>query len=166
MLKRIITVSLCIILAFGISAYAANTTGETEQSAVSEETPMQDGGRQGGGGRGRLELPPDGTAPGEMRDMPEGEGAPPESNENNTADTSGENTDRYQRGGMNGDMGGQGGMNNGMREENTQNTEAAGETGSTGGIAAFLKTYNTPITAVILLIFAFVFVIFYKRKRF
>ena len=31
---------------------------------------------------------------------------------------------------------------------------------------SFLKTYSTPVTSIILLIFAFIFVIFYKRKNY
>ena len=43
-----------------------------------------------------------------------------------------------------------------------QNTETVQET----GIKGFLKTYATPVISVILLILAFIFVVFYKRKRY
>ncbi len=170
MLKRMTVILLCIVLAFGISAYAANTADENaaEQSAASEEAPMQGGGRRGGGGGGDrdgMEMPPDDAMRGETRDMPEGEGAPPESNENNQHDTPDGapeiDANHSQGGGMNASTGDQGGMNNG---ESPQNTDAAGK--AADGIVTFLKTYSTPITAVILLVFAFAFVIFYKRKQY
>lgn len=74
-----------------------------------------------------------------------------------TTDTTNENSNRMQRGGMGGGMGGMQG--------NTQKTENT-ETASQSGILDFIKTYSTPITAVILLALAFVFVIFYKRKTY
>lgn len=43
--------------------------------------------------------------------------------------------------------------------ENTQNVTEV-------GLKGFVKTYSTPIASVILLIFGFIFVIFYKRKRY
>lgn len=45
---------------------------------------------------------------------------------------------------------------------NTQNTEAE----QSEGFIGVIKTYPTPITSVILLILAFVFVFFYKRKQY
>lgn len=167
---------------------ATNSTdnSNTQTPAVSEEMPMQGGGRQGGG-RGGMGMPrgdamPNGEAPPAMPEgeMPTGEMTPPQDNGNaeiengqqtqpsnsenkqdTTTDTTNENSNRMQRGGMGGGMGG---MNGGM-PGNTQNTENA-ETVSQGGILDFIKTYSTPITSVILLALAFVFVIFYKRKTY
>ena len=55
---------------------------------------------------------------------------------------------------------GQGGIPVSM--QNNNNTVAEKETGFLG----FIKTYSTPITSVFLLILAFIFVIFYKRKNY
>lgn len=46
--------------------------------------------------------------------------------------------------------------------ENQTETEGSQQAGFTG----FLKTYSTPITSVILLFLAFLFVVFYKRKHY
>lgn len=183
MIKRILPIILYLCLISGVTAMAANSTDGTnaDMPAVTEEMPTQDGGnRQGGGPDGMGGQHPGGEnaqggkAPA-MPDgeMPIGEATPPEengqqeqpSNSENTVDTTTDTTDersnRMQSGGMNGGMDG---MNGGMRED-TQNTEN-GETASQDGILDLIKIYSTPITAVILLALAFVFVLFYKRKTY
>lgn len=50
----------------------------------------------------------------------------------------------------------------GNMQNPNQNTKTEQETGFLG----FVKTYSTPITSVVLLILAFFFVIFYRRKNY
>ena len=61
-------------------------------------------------------------------------------------------------------FGGNGGMNRfpGNMQGSNQNTQAETE----AGFMSFVKTNFTPILSVILLFFAFIFVILYKRKKF
>jgi len=80
--------------------------------------------------------------------------------ENGTATEENTNPDAIGRG--EGNMGGfRGEMPPGMTEQE-QSTEEKTE----NKILTFVKTYSTPIISVILLAFAFVFVIFYKKKTY
>ena len=188
MIKKILPIILCLILVFGISVSATNTQGDTpaENSQATEEIPNRQE-RPQGGGRGNMGMPPNmpsGEAPPELPEgmtppeMPNGE-MPPQMNgqansenqqtgqpssgsnaENTTATEGNANPDRIQRG--EGEMGGfRGEMPPGMTEQE-QKTEEKAE----NKILTFVKTYSTPIISVVLLAFAFVFVIFYKRKSY
>lgn len=195
MIKRIIPIILCLILVFSISVSATNTTEDTiaENSQATEEFPQRQG-RPQGGGRGNMGTPPE-MPNGEMPpDLPEGM-APPEmqsrenqdegnvspqingqanaenqqqsgqsssgSNAENTTATEG-NTNPNAIGRGEGEMGGfRGEMPPGMTEQE-QKTEEKAE----NKILIFVKTYSTPIISVVLLAFAFLFVIFYKRKSY
>ena len=171
MIKKILPIILCLILVFGISVSATNTQGDTptENNQTTEEMPNRQE-RPQGGGRGNMGMPPN---------MPNGE-MPPQMNgqanaenqqqsgqtgsgsnaENDTATEENTNPDRIQRG--EGNMGGfRGEMPPGMTEQE-QNTEEKTE----NKILTFVKTYTTPIISVVLLAFAFLFVIFYKRKSY
>ena len=55
----------------------------------------------------------------------------------------------------------QGGFHGNMQNNNQQTKEAEPMT-----FWGFVKTYSTPITSVILLALAFIFVIFYRRKNY
>lgn len=129
---------------------------------------------------GEMPTPPDGAfppAPDGTTEPPQGEESiQSESNgqlqkpeENNTADTASQAADesasRPQRGDMPGNMVGQENGFGGMPSD-MQANEAVAETDTSGGIVGFLKTYSTPITSVILLALAFVFVLFYKKKQY
>ena len=52
-------------------------------------------------------------------------------------------------------------MSPGMTEQE-QSTDEISE----NKILTFVKSYSTPITSIVLLLLAFVFVIFYKRKNY
>ena len=83
----------------------------------------------------------------------------PQTNDNNPSDNpQTQNESQGFRGPMQGGMGGFPGdmqnFNNTTKEEQPK------------GFLGFLKTYSTPITSVILLGLAFIFVIFYRRKNF
>lgn len=83
------------------------------------------------------------------------------SNAENTTATEG-NTNPNAIGRGEGEMGGfRGEMPPGMTEQE-QKTEEKAE----NKILIFVKTYSTPIISVVLLAFAFLFVIFYKRKSY
>lgn len=185
MIKKIIPIILCLCLVFSISASAADSTDSTagDASAVAGEMPMRDGGRQGGGqggrgGRGDMGAPPQG----ENRpagEMPDNEMSPPQGNDNTetgdvrqpqsantenadaSAGAANEGPDPMQTDGelAAGDI-------TDKIQETTQLIDDAFELQYTSGIISFIKTYSTPITSVILLISAFVFVVFYKRKRY
>ena len=195
MIKRIIPIILCLILVSSISVSATNTTEDTiaENSQATEEFPQRQG-RPQGGGRGNMgtppempngEMPPDlpeGMAPPEMqsRENQDEGNVPPQINgqvatenpeQNNQANNDSNadngavpkengNLDRVQRGG--GNMGGfPGQMSPGMTEQE-QSTDEISE----NKILTFVKSYSTPITSIVLLLLAFVFVIFYKRKNY
>ena len=60
----------------------------------------------------------------------------------------------------------QGGFRGGMTGNNQNEFINDNQGKASGGISDFLKEYSTPVTAIILLILAFIFVIFYKRKNY
>lgn len=168
MLKKAILIFLSACLIFSITATAENiqeTNGEIPQS-VQGEAPSQ--------------MPPMGEMPRSGR--PSGDFAPPQNNgaESANAQQPQENAQHPQENAQHpqGDFNAQGGgqmpgrnpwnggqMPNGFggfgNMQNNQNTESQPK-----GFWGFVKTYATPITSVILLILAFIFVIFYKRKNY
>ena len=179
MIKKILPIVLSLCLILGVSASAANTADNSGQSeAVQDMVPPGGGGRPGGGGMGGRggmggapmgEMPngemPEGEMPemsnGEMPEMPEDGAEMPQTDvnageENPQSATGGGN--RMQRGEYGGAM--DGSMQVSTGNENTETEKSA------LSVTDFIKTYSTPITSVILLIFAFIFVIFYKRKRY
>ena len=128
--------------------------------------------------------PPEGFTPPNGEFTPPqnaGEFAPPQSNANNTetpvpkTDTgiteenqqtqeNGEESNQFPGG--NQQFGGQmpgsmGGFSGNMQSFNGQTQENAPK-----GFLGFVKTYSTPITSVVLLGLAFIFVIFYRRKNY
>ena len=174
MIKKILPIILCLCLLFSISAMAANTNDNNVPAKSSQEMPMQGGERPQGGNRGGQ--------------MPQGEFTPPQNNmtnndestapqENNALEnentqaannnpennTQKPNESPEQNGQQNGQFPGgmQGGFPGEMQNGN-QTTEAQQSTGFIG----FVKTYSTPITSVILLALAFVFVLFYKKRSY
>ena len=170
MIKKILPIILCLILVFGISVSATNIQGDapTENSQTTEEIPNRQE-RPQGGGRGNMGIPPEmpnGEMPPKMNGQANTEnqqtGQPSSGSnaENGTATEENTNPDRIQRG--EGNMGGfRGEMPPGMTEQE-QSTEEKAE----NKILTFVKTYSTPIISVVLLAFAFLFVIFYKRKSY
>ena len=174
MIKKILFI-LCLTLSFSLCVVAENT----ENPAAVEETAPTFDGRPGTGGmrRPRGEM---GERPqmGEPPAMPAGE-RPGVVEREASVTTEGETTAQndtseaeQQPAGWQGDRpfgdnGGQGRMPGGMPGQ--MNGEAMQE--STAGqtdtsFLGFVKTYSTPITAMVLLALAFVFVICYKRKRY
>ena len=189
MIKKILPIILCLMLVFGISVSATNTQGDTptENNQTTEEMPNRQE-RPQGGGRGNMGIPPE-MPNGEMPPkLPEGmtppempnDEMPPQINgqanaenqqqsgqsssgsnaENATATEGNTNPNAIGRG--EGEMGGfRGEIPPGMTEQE-QKTEEKAE----NKILTFVKTYSTPIISVVLLAFAFLFVIFYKRKSY
>lgn len=190
MLKKVIPIVLSLSLIFSISVMAENegviNDGTTPE--LTQEMPMQ------GGQQGTPPQMPNGERPqggNRMGQMPQGDFTPPQNNETNSAETplqennvprnegnqgvntapesapennsqnpnnaGGENApqDRQFPEGMQGGFPGE--MGN-----NIQNAQTEQQTGFVG----FVKAYSTPITSVILLMLAFVFVFFYKRKNY
>lgn len=175
---------------------SANTPADTQEMPMGREGRREGGGRPGmevsgdettampegemsaQGGRQEgdmgMEAPTQGKDEiheGKMASMQDGENAQFENvgqsqptNSENTEDTA-EDRNRMQRGDMGGMGDFMGGMN-GKVQENLRDAEETTETHAENGTLGFIKTYSTPITAVILLIFAFIFVIFYKRKSY
>lgn len=128
--------------------------------------------------------PPEGFTPPNGEFTPPqnaGEFAPPQSNANNTetpvpkTDTgiteenqqtqeNGEESNQFPGGNQQfgGQMpGGMGGFPGNMQNFNGQTQEDAPK-----GFLGFVKTYSTPITSVVFLGLAFIFVIFYRRKNY
>ena len=121
--------------------------------------------------------PPEGFTPPQNA----GEFAPPESSKNNAeavtppanenvttenkqTQENGEESNQTQGGNQQfgGQMpGGMGGFPGNMQNFNGQTQEDAPK-----GFLGFVKTYSTPITSVVLLGLAFIFVIFYRRKNY
>ncbi len=147
-MKRLIPIILCVMLAFSVCVFGAETEENVSAPTMTEEFPMpegmapsdmQGGERMPGGRGGRRGGMPQGMQNGE-------EFTPPEMPDDMQA---GEQTDV--RGG-------------GMMSENFQ--KQANMQSSRKGIAQFIKEYQTPIISVILLLLAFPFVIFYRRKNY
>ena len=168
MLKKVITTLIFLCLIFSLSTMAATAEGGPQQGRNQGGMPPMDEMTD------KELTPPEGFTP------PDGEFTPPQAEESNTETTvppsdtgateenqkaqesnkeSGQTKDeRFQFDGrMPEDMGGfPGNMQRG------QNTSAEQPTGFLG----FVKTYSTPITSVVLLGLAFIFVIFYRRKNY
>ena len=149
MIKRAAVCILCMMMfcvCVNAESIQSGTDAVTEQQTMPQNSERPAGGRGGMGGM----QPPNGERPpmpadGEMPQRPEGE---------TTAD---KETEMPQGG-----MGGRGSFGGMMQPgQNTPETESTPMT-----FTGFLKEYQTPIISVILLALAFVFVIFYKRKRF
>ena len=194
MLKKVIGIILSLCLIFGICAMAENTdavSGETIPE-VSNQMPQETIERPGGDRMG-MGMPPmrDGQSRGTPPSMPNGEmpsrdftppqnsgeftpvqrkgtgdntGELPKQNDNAVTDENSEETNQAPD--KNSPFGGR--MPEGMggfpgdMQDSSQNAPTVQQTGFIG----FVKTYSTPITSVVLLIFAFIFVIFYRRKNY
>ena len=178
MIKKaaVIILSLCLIFCISAMAETTNDNSNADTSAVSQDMSnmgippeMQSGEMPQGGNRGD-QMPESGFTPPQNIETNNAEGItlqtdgnteettqPPENSGENNRE-SGENTpfDGQMPGNM-GDFNFPGGMTN-----SAQNTETEQATGFLG----FIKTYSTPIISVILLLCAFVFVRFYKRKQY
>ncbi len=189
MMKKIIPILLCFTLLFSVSVFAVNSETETSENtvAVTGEMPQQQSGN--GQGKGRFgmgnppqrgdmqngdmpSMPPGDMPSGEMPSMPSGEMSPnrmtpPQNGESATQDGTQQTPDGSsdQTFAPRDDM--KGFSKDFMTEnaEDIEDTEATQEQSATG-IVNFLQTYSTPITALVLLLLAFIFVMVYKRKRF
>lgn len=186
MIKRVVTIMLSLCLVFSISAMAQGINGEMPQGMPNMN------GEPPAGGRGGMGMPPSGEVP-EGFTPPSGDFAPPEGftppenaggaktqnggavnnvsattppAENSANAQAPEITEETNQ--MPGSMQFGGEIPEEMKEvfANMQgrnmNTQAEQEKGFIG----FVKEYSTPLTSVILLIFAYIFVIFYKRKHY
>lgn len=140
MVKRIIACVLCLNIMLSAAVYAENVSDSSGGAPWQEQTMPPErgqGGRGGGGGR------------------PGGMGAP-QMNGDFTAGSDGDFGNRENPRGMRGEF-----------SENMSDRGTDAESGSSPmTFAGFLKEYSTPVTSVVLLALAFVFVIFYKRKRY
>ena len=176
MLKKVIPIVLSLCLIFSISVMAENTQGNENIPNTSSERPV----------RGDFDpskmpegfTPPDGdfTPP-----QNSGEFTPPQSNESNNVEASvpetnegvaeenpkgtenGEESGHTQSG--NSPFGGQMPEGMGGFPGNMQSGQNAATEQPTGFLG-FVKTYSTPITSVVLLGLAYLFVVFYKRKHY
>ena len=159
MIKKILPIILCLMLVLGISVSATNTQGDitAENSQTTEEMPNRQE-RPHGGGRGNMGMPPNmpiGEAPTEW---PEGM-TPPEMPDGEMSLTT---EDAFQDGETTSVMS-EGEM---LPDVTTRENSSSAEGKTSNGVAGFVKKYFTPITSVILLILAFIFVILYKRKQY
>lgn len=154
MIKKVILIVICIIFAFAlcVSASGADAGTSEENPAAATAAPATE---------------PNGDLP-ERR---QGNMAPPQDgieSENGSR----ENMQPPEGGGDPGanDGGGRGGAipENGQYsgESVSQQTEETISNISADAVIGFAKTYSTPIISMFMLGAAFVFVIFYKRKRF
>lgn len=165
MLKKVITILLSICLIFSISVMTVCAVNETVPEA------QQRAGERPGGGRGGM--PPTGEMPSGEFGPPQGGFAPPQSNEtNNTIEATAPQTDgdtpaeNSQTPGENQQFGGQMPRGMGGFPGNMQNFNEQTQEEQPVGFWGFVKTNSTPITSVILLALAFIFVIFYRRKNY
>lgn len=194
MIKRVITIVLSLCLLFSISVMAQGISGDMPQGMPEMRGERPAGNRGGMGMPPNAEMP-EGFAPPSMQNgkMPEGftppEGFQPPQNadnfaprQNGAADNkvsattppadSGDNTQTPENAEKTNQM--QGGMQFGgeMPEEmkeffaNMQGGNMNAQEEQETGIIGFVKEYSTPVTSIILLIFAYIFVIFYKRKHY
>ena len=196
MFKKVIPIVISLCLIFSISVMAENTSAVTDGSAAGASQQMSQGERtQGGRGnmgtppsgamQGRTppnmpngEMPQGEFTPPEGFTPPQnaGEFAPPESSKNNAEavtppanenvttenqQTQENGTESNQTPSRNQQFGGMGGFSGNMQIFNGQTQEEQPK-----GFLGFVKTYSTPITSVVLLGLAFIFVIFYRRKNY
>ena len=191
-----IVISLCLTFSVSVMAENEILASEETVPEVSEQIPQgAEGQPQGGRGNMRTppsgamqgrtppnmpngEMPQGEFTPPEGFTPPQnaGEFAPPESSKNNAESVTppaNENvttenqqtqenvTESNQTPGRNQQFGGMGGFPGNMQNFNGQTQENAPK-----GFLGFVKTYSTPITSVVLLGLAFIFVIFYRRKNY
>ena len=173
MLKKVITIVLMLCLIFSISVMTVTAVGETQQ----------------GGGRGGMhpmgEMPQGEFTPPEGFTPPQnaGEFTPPQNDvKTNSTETTEPNADAgiaeesqqtqengeqsTQTQGGNQQFGGQMPGDMGGFPGNMQNFNGQTQEDTPKGFLGFVKTYSTPITSVVLLGLAFIFVIFYRRKNY
>jgi len=174
MSKKLITVILCLEFAFNISALANNTDDASSQVPATQEDITSENMIPRGE---RPVMPPD-MANGQRPAMPRGETrteetTPPESvyndEENPSISQDAKNNNVEDPNIKNFGLGPRGDMGNLSQEkvgvaEDDKTTQETNKTPN--GIEDFVKTYSTPIISVILLVFAFIFVSFYKRKQY
>ena len=191
-----IVILLCLIFSISVIAENEMPTSEDTVTEVSEQMPQgaeerpqgvrrNMGTPPSGAMQGRTppnmpngEMPQGEFTPPEGFTPPQnaGEFAPPESSKNNAEavtppanenvttenkQTQGNGTESNQTPGRNQQFGGMGGFPGNMQNFNGQTQEDAPK-----GFLGFVKTYSTPITSVVLLGLAFIFVIFYRRKNY
>ena len=160
MVKKIIICALMLILTVSIVAFGANE--ETPQQPAEENIQMpREEFNQEGRMRGERPMPS-----GEMPPMANGEipETPRTPNENGEI-SQGENntTENWQRPNGNMEFGGRGPFGRGFNENEMQNpTQEVGLKEEVN----FFEEYFTPILSVVLLVLAFIFVIFYKKKSY
>ncbi len=173
MVKKILIISLCLILAFSVVSFAEEVPQERQmpQGNMERQRPQDgqrpDGGMGGGrGGMGADMQPPEMTE----GEMPENMPSPRNPEEQQADNTQQSQTDLTHEGqtqeteqnfpqrgqGMQGGFQGQ--MNGDMQQATAQNQSKS--------FTDILKEYSTPVISVILLALAFLFVIFYKRKNY
>ena len=178
MLKKVIATILSLCVIFSVSVMTVTAASETQRGrGLGEMSPI--GQRPSGDF-----APPEGFIPPEGEFAPpqnSGEFTPPQGEESSNTETTAPQTDTGateenqqvpenskesgQMQGGNSPFGGE--MPEGMNGfpgnmQSGQNTAAEQPTGFLG----FVKTYSTPITSVVLLGLAFIFVIFYRRKNY
>ena len=194
MLKKVIGLVILLCLTLNISVMAENTVQQTMPD-VSQNMPRGGGERKSGGrsgmppmgdrqGRGTPPSMPNGEMPSGDFVPPSGDFVPPSGDfvppENGTADNNtkaippqtdaGVSAENPQSAdnmmGENPPFGSQ--MPEGMEDffanmqNNNQNMQREQKTGFWG----FVKTNSTPVTSVVLLALAYVFVLLYKRKNY
>ncbi len=191
-----IALSLCLIFSISVMAVNENPVNEDSVPEVSEQIPQNaeelpqgeesnTGMPLSGDMQGRTppnisngEMPPEGMnrgqrpqgnftppqnagefTPPQNTDATNTEATAPQTNSNESSESSQVPGGNQQFGGQM--PGGMGGFPGNMQNFNSQTQEEAPK-----GFLGFVKTYSTPITSVIILILAFIFVIFYRRKNY
>ena len=155
MFKKVILMVLALCLMFSICVTAENVNSNASDDAMVQEMPRQRGEFDGSN------MPQGGFDPSRMpSDAPTFEG------DNQMGENSSSQENGMQTKGAPPQFGGQmpGGM--GGFSGNMQNANVEERTEQETGFMAFVKEYQTPVTAMVLLILAYVFVIFYKRKHY
>lgn len=175
MVKRTAAVILSLCLVFGISAMAETTNDNSNADTSAASQDMSDMGIP-------PEMPQGGNAPFGGQ-TPEGEFTPPQNIETNNAENTAPQTDgnteestqppessaeNNRESGENTPFGGQmpGNMENFNFQGGMANSGQSTETEQATGFLGFVQTYSTLVTSIILLLCAFVFVHFYKRKQY
>ncbi len=175
MIKKYLVYIICImcVLTLSVSVFAQPDTNTTADETAQEQMPMQGGmgGRMGGrpGGMGG-QMPENMTPPENGEGMQRPDDAPamaenPQGDEQTATPREGDVSngtemqmpDKSNRGNMMPYNGSFGNENQNAITENEQNSRS---------IINFVKEYQTPVISVVLLLLAFVFVKFYKRKNY
>lgn len=168
MSKKLISAMLSLCLIFAVGASGANlNVAYAEENETTTQVP-QDKGRIDN--RGERQMPPQGNMPNKPDGMPpQGNVQNSDGNVDDEMQNSNENVERKEQNAPQGEnRHPENPMMGGMDKRGGDMPASADvvEEFSQDGLLGFVESYSTPIISIILLIFAFIFVVLYKKRQY